>query len=189
MKKLSFLPENFKHISQHLNAGLPVIFPTETCYGFSGNINSITSVLTVEKIKKRKNKAFLILDSSFEKISEYADITNIPQEWRKKSLTTPISFLLPKKENFIDSFFPSFPEVAVRVPVYLPLIGFLQFHKTPIFSTSCNIAGFPPLYNEREVIKQFSHHSQLLFVSAGNLPINPPSQLIKIKNDTIEKLR
>lgn len=189
MKIIPFLPEYFTEISDHLHSGFPVIFPTETCYGFSGNITSSLAVSRVEKIKKRKNKAFLVLAHSFSHISPYADISSIPLEWKEKSEKIPLSFLVKKKEKCPVSYFSDFPEIAFRVPLYPPLLGFLQFHKIPIFSTSVNISGFSPLYTEEEICSEFGKNTQILFVSVGDLPRNPPSELVRFGIDGVEKLR
>lgn len=188
MKTLPFLPHHFAEIKEHLQKGYPVIFPTETCYGFSGDVFSQSAMHFVESIKKRKNNPFLILVKNIEQMQKYARVTNT-EIIKKYSEEKSTSFILPKTEKIPDFFFPTFSEIGIRIPKYNPLIGFLSFYKSPIFSTSCNISGFAPLYNSKKIQKIFGDTPNLLFCDAGNIEMNPPSRIIKISNETIEIIR
>jgi len=204
MQTLQFLPQNFVEISKHLNRGLPIILPTETSYGFSGNIFSHTAVSAIQKIKERENtkeKAFLVLVDSFESLEQISDITQISTKNReyikkysdiytKHDATTFILKKNTKKYPLLTNYFTDFTHIGIRVPQYLPLIGFLQSHKKPIFSTSANLAKHPPLYNSADIQKYFKNIPNLLFVDAGDLQKNSPSSIIKFnENGEIIKLR
>ena len=193
MRTLAFLPQHFAEISKHLNSGLPIILPTETSYGFSGNIFSHTAIHAVESIKNRNNdnkKAFLILTDSFQTLQNFADISQLSdnnKEYIKQhsnifSKNTPTTFILKKnikKHFFLKNYFPNFTEIGIRVPKYPPLIGFLQSHKNPLFSTSANISNHAPLYKSEDIQKYFNAIPNLLFVDAGDLEKNPPSSIIR----------
>ncbi len=197
MRTLPFLPQHFLEISQHLNNGLPIILPTETSYGFSGNIFSPTAIHAVEHIKNRKNqknKAFLILVDSFQTLKDFADISELSQknkDYIKEysdifSQHKPTTFILKKnikKHPFLKQYYPNFLEIGIRIPKYPPLIGFLKSHKTPLFSTSANLPNHAPLYTSEDIHKYFGHIPNLLFVDAGDLKKNPPSSIIKFNEN------
>lgn len=189
MKTIPFLPEHFQAIKNHLDAGYPIIFPTDTCYGFSGSIFSSGAISIVEKIKGRSEKPFLMLCHSFQDVQNYADAQYITKEWQNKALTEPTTFLLKKHSSFPNNYFPDFPEIGIRIPLYLPLLGFLQFYDAPIFSTSANFSGEDEIYTEEEIIKNFQNYPHLLFVTAGDLPKNKPSSIVRIEENNVEYLR
>lgn len=181
MKIIDFLPENFKSIAHHLSRGLPSIIPTETCYGFSGDIFSLGAIQRVEEIKGRQDKPFLILVPSFDDIQQYADIPQGKKErLQALSLEKPTSFVLPKVSTFPSHYFPDFLEVGIRVCGYKPLFGFFKIFSFPIFSTSANKTGFPEIYDPEEIQKYFGNIPDILFVNAGMLPCNKPSRIIRV---------
>lgn len=181
MKTIKFLPENFKSIIHHISRGLPVIIPTETCYGFSGDIFSFGAIQRVEEIKGRQDKPFLILVSSLDAIEEYACIPQGKRELiHSLSAEKPTSFVLPKTSTFPLHYFPDFPEVGIRVCRYKPLLGFFKIFSSPLFSTSANKTGFPEIYTPEEIQKYFGNIPDILFVDAGILPKNKPSRIIRV---------
>lgn len=182
MKTIPFLPHHFIEIKQHMERGFPIIFPTETCYGFSGDIFSLQAILSVEKIKQRIDNPFLILVEDIKMMGKYGKLENknLIQELSEEKST---SFILPKTKQIPSFFFPNWKEIGIRIPQYNPLIGFLSFYKKPIFSTSCNITAFPPLYNSNKIKKTFANIPNLLFCDVGDLEINNPSRIIKIERN------
>jgi len=192
MKTIDFLPENFRDIKSHLDRGNPVIFPTESSYGFSGNIEDIRAITRVEKIKNRKGKSFICLVPEFSDICRYADPENfsdIPDNILKEAQDSPITFLLKKSEFFPKVFFPSFEKVGIRKTLYRPLQGFLSYYGKALFSTSANFSGEAPIYKANHVQEKFQKFRDILFVSAGNLPENPPSQIINVENSHTTVIR
>lgn len=190
MKTLSFLPENFSAIIHHLERGLPTILPTETCYGFSGDIFSLRVINRVEEIKGRQKKPFLLLVENIQHMSEYGVTADQNESIIQLSHERPTSFLLPKSPKIPTHYFPQFPEIGIRICSYKPLQGFLHTYKKPIFSTSANLSGSPEIYDPQYIKKYFHHIPDLLFVNAGVLPKNTPSRIIRILEDnTFEVIR
>ncbi len=192
MRIVDFLPENFLDIQAHLERGDPVIFPTESSYGFSGRLDNPRVVGRVERIKKRQGKAFLCLVDSYQKMSILADISNISEDLIEESEKTPTTFLLPKSQKFLEKypeFFPEFERIGIRKALYKPLQGFLAFYQKPVFSTSVNFSGEAPLFTEAKVREKFSQYRDILFVSAGDLPENSPSQIFYVENSGVKKIR
>ncbi len=201
MRTLPFLPQNFQEISDHLNSGLPIILPTETSYGFSGNIFSKTAIQTILRIKNRenkKNKAFLVLVDSFATLQNFSEISHLSEQNKEYikahsdafSTTPPTTFILPKNTQHhpaLTEYFPQFTNIGIRIPQYPPLIGFLKSHTHPLFSTSANLPGHAPLHKSEEIKMYFKHIPQLLFVDAGDLEKNPPSSIIEF-NENGEKI-
>ncbi len=185
MKIIPFLPEHFPLIKKYIENGNPVILPTESSYGFSGDIRITRAVTRVEKIKQRDGKAFLCLVSSYDDFKKYCkqeSIDRISSSLKNEIEDSPTSLLLEKNNIFPSSFFPSFDKIGIRKTLYKPLQGFLTYYGHALFSTSANISGKLPLYNEKEIIETFQGFRDILFVSAGDLEKNPPSKIIDVEN-------
>jgi L-threonylcarbamoyladenylate synthase len=182
VKTINFHPENFKEIFHFLESGFSLILPTETSYGFSGSIESFSAKFTVESIKKRIDKPFIILVNSFEEISKFGKVKDLDLI---KNLTkeTPTTFLLEKTKEVPKNYFPNFKNIAIRIPSFKPLLGFLNYYKKPIFSTSANFTGENPIYKHDEIIEKFSKFPELVFASSGDLPFNKPSRILEINNE------
>lgn len=189
MRTIAFLPEHFKEIAKHIENGNPIILPTESSYGFSGSIESLKSIKTTENIKGRDQKPFLILVEDEKMLEHYGKTKEIKKFQDFISPQVPTTFLLPKTKNIPEHYFPSFPEIGIRICTYKPLQGLIHYLKKPIFSTSANKSGFPAIYNARRIEETFSHIPNLLFVSIGNLKQLPASRIIRINNNKIEEIR
>lgn len=192
MRTIDFLPENFREIRAYIERGNPVIFPTESSYGFSGSITNPQVLRRVEKIKKRENKSFICLVPEFSDIKTYTDPENfseIPASLMREAEEKPTTFLLKKSENFPNIFFPTFEKVGIRKTLYKPLQGFLSYYGKPLFSTSANFSGQPPIYTEQGIQENFEKYRDILFISVGNLEENPPSQIINVENSTCSLVR
>lgn len=188
MRVIPFHPEHFSEIFRHMDAQLPVILPTDTCYGFSGSIFSEYAIGLVERIKGRTEKPFLMLVENFEQMQRFSCAPFVsPLE----TVEHPTTFLLPKSEAIPPHYFSNTSEVGIRIPSsFPPLIGFLHAYKNPVFSTSANKTTKPPLYLETDVIKEFGDYPELLFATAGDLPFVPPSSVVRVTAEGLaEKIR
>jgi len=189
MHSLSFIIKNFPQFSQHLNQDKLCIIPTDTLYGFSGNAFSVQAIQAVENQKKRTDNPFILLFPNLDSATVYAEIPNAVREYFLRTMQEPTTFLVKKKHTFPRTFFPQFSEIALRIPQSKVLQEFLSFHKTPIFSTSVNISGFPPYTQKNEIQQAFKNQDDIMFAEEqAELP-SIPSRIVRITEDTIEVLR
>lgn len=192
MKTIDFLPENFPEMKAHIERGNPIIFPTESSYGFSGSIFDPRAIRRTEKIKNRSDKSFICLVPEFSEMKAYTSPENfkqIPEQLLRQAEEYPTTFLLNKSENFPERFFSDFEKVGIRKTLYKPLQGFLSYYGKPIFSTSANFSGQAPLYHEAQIREKFQKFRDILFVSVGDLDENPPSQIINVENSECTIIR
>ena len=190
MRILTFSPENFPQFISHLNAGLPLIFPTDTSYGFSGDPFCESVVKRVEEIKGRQKKPFLLLVADQKHMEEYGDTSPLQPEHFFNAKTVPTTFLLPKTSILQkSSFFPDFQEIGLRIPVFPLLQEFLTPYAKLIFSTSANFSGEPPIFTTAGIVEKFSSLPDVLFADFGNLPVSPPSLILHIQSGQTEFLR
>lgn len=189
MDMFPFEKELFSLFSRHINEEKVALFPTETSYGFSCNAFSTKALASVEEIKHRTQKPFIILFPSFEEAKKFVFLPIAFNEYFFRSKNEPMSFLVQKNDAFPKTFFPGETLVAIRVPSNPLLREFLASHGVPIISTSANRSGKPPQFDPQEIVETFGRIDDLLFVNAGILPKRAPSMLFQEKNGEVFRLR
>jgi L-threonylcarbamoyladenylate synthase len=128
-----------------IKKGKVFIYPTDTLHGLGANAQNTESVEKIAKLKKRPNKAFLIITPTLEWIWENCIIAS--EEIRKlltEKLPGPYSFILKlKNPETISSLVNNSEEtIGVRLPDnwFLELIA---QSGVPFVSTSINYTGEP----------------------------------------------
>lgn len=181
--------QNLDSISEILNNGGLMIYPTETIWAIGCISTNPKSVDKIYKLKKRKKDApFINIIDDFSKIDKYVDpideeLFNFIKE--NKSDHTIIYPNCKKQYNYLAN---NSNEIAFRVTPLSNLKEIMEMIDKPLISTSANISGEPfaksfdkissDLLNSVDVILNFEVES------TGN-----PSSIIKINNGQIEYLR
>lgn len=180
---------NLKSISEILDNGGLMIYPTETIWAIGCISTNPKSVDKIYKLKKRKKDApFINIIDDFSKIDNYVDpideeLFNLIKE--NKSDHTIIYPNCKKPYYYLAN---NNNEIAFRVTPLSNLKEIMEMIDKPLISTSANISGEPfaksfdkissDLLNSVDVILNFEVES------TGN-----PSSIIKINNGQIEYLR
>lgn len=137
-----------------------VIIPTDTVYGFSGLFFAESALLNIKKRDKSKKLIYLI--DRIDLALNYIDASF----YSKKEL----DFLLSLWPGPLTIIFKSKSEstIALRCPKDEWLNSLLSRVGCPIFSTSVNISGKPPM-QEIESIKKAFQKDVSLIVNAGSI--------------------
>lgn len=136
-----------------------VIIPTDTVYGFSGLCTAENSLVSIKKRDKNKKLIYLIEKSSL--ALKYIDVPFYSQ--------CELDFLFSLWPNPLTIIFKSKPAtIALRCPKDEWLNSLLSHVASPIFSTSVNISGMPPMEEIESIKKEFQKDVSLI-VDAGNI--------------------
>ena len=143
-----------------------VIMPCDTIYGFLGIAPGTRK--KIQEIKGRDdNKPFLILilKEWIPKYTSFQIDNYFLDQW-----PGPLTIIVPDKNNLT---------VALRVPADTRLLNLLYKLDQPLFSTSVNYMGKPPLNRCNEIKAEFGNNIDL-FVDEGDLLENIPSTIIDL---------
>lgn len=159
-----------------LKGGAVGIIPCDTIYGIVGRCPE-----TEEKIREIKGresgKQFIMLLGNKEEVFNYS-LTSIPQSilnlW-----PGPLTLVLQGKGN---------NTIALRVPDDPFLSILLKKLNFPVFSTSVNRTGEPPLGKIGEIIERFRSRVDFI-VDGGDLPEGIPSTVYDLSGKTPRILR
>lgn len=165
-----------------LKKGKIVILPTDTVYGFSGIVDSVSNTDSViRSIKGRaETKPLIQLISSPEDLTLFTNDI-IPEKLLQKwpgALT-----IIVKNKNTLKG-----ETTAFRCPGDKWLRSIIKEVASPIYSTSVNRSGAPVLDAVAEIEKEF-HKEVDLIVDDGDKKNALPSTIVKIENGKISILR
>ncbi len=158
-----------------LDGGGVAIFPCDTIYGFVGTVPATES--RIRQIKGRgETNPFLMLVGTADQAVE---LSNGPLDERVVSLWPgPLTVVMRAAEG----------TVAVRLPDDPFLIEMIRSLGSPVYSTSVNRSGFPPMWRIRDIVAEFENEVDLI-VDAGDYPEGAPSTILDITQRPYRILR
>ena len=145
--------DNFDFITNLLNQGKTILYPTDTIWGIGCDAQNINAIKKIYRIKQREqDKPFIILVSSIEMLKEYVQDIHPRIETLLLYHNRPLTLIYPKGKN-IPSILIKNKKIAIRI-VQEPVIArLIEIFGRPIVSTSANIAGtdFPKTFNDIDI--------------------------------------
>ena len=170
-----------------LELGGVLVFPTDTLYGIGGNPWDERAVARVRMLKQRPAaRPFALLLPTLEAIGRVARLDERVRTILARLLPGAYTFLLPACEETPREAVAA-GKVGVRVPDH-PFFGsVMRSLDRPLFGTSVNRSGTPPLENIDAIIEQFGDVD--LIVTATTPPSGAVSAVIDLTLDPPRALR
>ncbi len=143
-----------KKLSEKLNEGSAVIFPTDTVPALAAlpeNANLIW------KIKQRPlNKPLILMGSKPEELFEFIHPTSLidAQKMAKNYWPGALTMVMPSLGNLVESLNPGEKTIGLRIPdspIAMELLGLTG----PLATTSANLSGDSPVSSIQEAYKSF----------------------------------
>ena len=150
-----------KKVSECLESGGLVVFPTETVYGLGAIATNKKSVDSIFIAKGRANDNPLIvhLDSK-EEIEKYAIIENdIERKLISAFMPGPFTIILKKKDIIPMNVSANLDTVGIRIPANNIANKILSYHHIPVAAPSANISGKPSGTTVEDIIDEFNNPS------------------------------
>jgi len=148
-------PELPGFVLEALETGLTLVFPTETVYGIGGNPWDETVLERVREAKGRSPESpFTLHLPSIASIDRYAHPSPAARRAIDRLLPGPYTLLLPASESAPRSAVLG-ETVGVRVPNHPFFLDTVAQLDRPLFGTSVNRSGEPPLCRIDEIIDRF----------------------------------
>lgn len=158
-----------------LSAGEVAIVLCDTIYGFVGKAPDTERKIRMIKGRGEENP-FLLLAGAVEQVE---GLSNAPLDPRVTALWPgPLTVVMNAPEG----------TVAVRLPDDPFLTEIVRSLGQPIYSTSVNRSGNPPMHLIAEIIREFESEVDLI-VDAGDQPAGLPSTILDVTNRPYRVLR
>lgn len=127
------------------------IMPTDTVYGMVTLFQNFSGLQRLFAVKDRTlNKKMPILVASWAQMAQFIDINNDIVKWVENA-KEPTTIIYQWKNNYFQNLdkrllpYLSDKTVALRF-VNCPWLQNIILQTGPIFATSCNLSGKPPIY-------------------------------------------
>jgi L-threonylcarbamoyladenylate synthase len=184
MKILKITKQSIKEAVSILNHGGIVAYPTETAYALGCDATSKKAVAKIFKIKNRpKEKNLPAICASRKQVEKFFEMPDAAWELWKKYWPKPVSVIL-KLRMTNDELRIKRQEIPVRISSNKTARALARKLGRPIIATSANISGRAPIYDPKDLIKEFEgkKYQPELILDGGKLPPRPPSTIIKFQD-------
>ena len=181
--------DELKIVTQALNEGKLIVFPTETVYGIAGNGLTLSVVNNLYQAKKRDySKPFTLMVNDITKIKDIAYVSENGEKVIKKFMPGPITLILKKKDCISNLVTANSDTVGVRIPNHEIALSILKSVDYPLATSSANISGSVNNSNIEDIINDLENYVDIFI--KGNISSNLlASTVVEIKNNEVNILR
>ncbi len=181
--------DELKIVTQALNEGKLIVFPTETVYGIAGNGLTLSVVNNLYQAKKRDySKPFTLMVNDITKIKDIAYVSENEEKVIKKFMPGPITLILKKKDCISNLVTANSDTVGVRIPNHEIALSILKSVNYPLATSSANISGSVNNSNIEDIINDLENYVDIFI--KGNISSNLlASTVVEIKNNEVNILR
>ncbi len=185
-------PKQLKVITECLNDGGIIIYPTDTVYGFGCSINKPKALERIAQIKgyKTKEHNFTLICESMSQLSSYVKpIPNHLFRYINKALPGPYTFILEANNQVPKVLFRKKKYIGVRIPDNSITLAILKDLGNPLLSSSVlHDDEFLEYRTDPDLIHQRYENLVDIVVDGGYGDITP-STIIDCSNEEIEIIR
>ena len=177
-----------RKISEILQRGGIIAYPTDTHYGIGCDILNKRSIERIYQLKQRsKNQPFSFICSDLKNISHYAKVSNYAYKTMKRLLPGPYTFILEGSRLVPKIMLTKRKSAGIRVPDHPICISLVKALGNPIISTSATLPDGSLLF-DASLIQDF-FKGRLDAVIDGGAVSGKPSSVISLINDAPEVIR
>ncbi len=175
---------------EHLQAGSPVAFPTDTVYGIGAPALNSQAVVQLYAIKQRpRTLAIPVLLADIHDVQ--AVVQAFPPEAEalaKRHWPGALSLVLPATPHLPSALLANGTSVAIRIPDHLWLRELIRQLQQPLAATSANLHGNPETTTATDVAAQLGANLSLI-IDGGTTKEAIPSTIVDCTGEYLRVLR
>ncbi|MEI8060884.1 MAG: L-threonylcarbamoyladenylate synthase [Candidatus Berkelbacteria bacterium] len=175
-----------KDISAAIKSGKVSVLPFDTVYGLVANPFDDAAIEKIYKIKGRDfDKPIALIFSSVEMLNKHISISPDQEKFITEKVPGAYTFILPWSagdRTKFSSHYQKLEKIGIRIPNYEFILNLVEELGQPIAATSANVSNMPNCWKIDDFLLQIADQQEKpdLIVNAGELPKNPPSEVIDI---------
>jgi L-threonylcarbamoyladenylate synthase len=181
-------PWSIKRLSNAIENGAVIAYPTDTIWGFGCHPMLASSAIRILNIKHRPvSKGLILLSSRIEYCAPYIDpgLSQQQIDLVRQENQHPVTWLVPASRNCPVWLRGEFPTVAVRITDHPFIEALCSEMHAPIISTSANRHRRAVIRNALQARRQFGGELNHI-VTGFNRGTNHPSEIKSLATgDTI----
>jgi L-threonylcarbamoyladenylate synthase len=164
-----------------MEAGEPVIVPTDTIYGIATKMIDASVIQRLYDTRGRgREPALPFLAASSTAVASLGRFSTMALRLARKFWPGTLTLILPPATD-LPVYARAHP-IAVRVPNYLPLLPLLRLMNGTMLATGAIRSGFPPAITAQEAAGLFGDEVSLI-LDAGPSPYGIPSTIVDCLTD------
>jgi L-threonylcarbamoyladenylate synthase len=164
-----------------MEAGEPVIVPTDTIYGIATKMVNERVVQHLYDVRGRaREPALPFLAANITEITGLVRFGTMARRLARKFWPGALTLILPPAAD-LPAYARAHP-IAVRVPNYLPLLPLFGLLGGHVLATGAIRSGFPPAITAQEAATLFGDDVRLI-LDAGPSPYGVPSTIVDCLTD------
>lgn len=183
-------PEATAQALAQLQAGHPIIFPTDTVYGIGAAAFKSAAVERLYEIKQRpRTQPIPVLISDYEDLPIVAQrIPPIAAELARRYWPGALTLVLPASLHLPAVLLANGDTIAVRIPNHPWLRTLIRRLGQPLAATSANRHGEPTPALASDLAVLFEHHVHLV-LDDGPALVNIPSTVVDCTGPRLRVIR
>ena len=179
--------KGIEKVSQVINHGGIVIFPTDTVYGIGCDPYNKEAVEKIYKIKSRDiMKSVPVLTYSIETAEKIAEFDQFTKKIVEKFWPGPLTVILKVTDKKIKKSLNLGNKIAIRVPDHKCILELLKKCNF-LVGTSANVSGDLPYTDPEKCLKKLKTYD--IFIDGGIITSKGESTIIEIENEKIKIIR
>jgi len=166
-------------VIERLRAGALLVYPTDTLYGLGGDFMSLAVAERIDSLKGRADAPYSAAVSDLIMLTELA--ADLPPLFSNKLaglLPGPYTFLFRPSAAVDSELIKHSGKIGVRMPAVPEILSLIRLTGRPLFSTSVNRSGQPPMNDPAAIARRFPNVD--LIVDGGVLPPSPGSTVLDL---------
>jgi L-threonylcarbamoyladenylate synthase len=172
-----------------LNSNKPIVFQTDTVFGFLAQIENKVAKNQIISLKQRDgNKPFQILVSSKKQAFEIGNFNILAKKIANKYWPGSLTVIIKANPLFKKQFNYELETVGIRYSNFAPINSLIRNYKKPIFATSVNISGEKELSTTEEIEQKFGRKVPLIIFDSSKTLENMASTVVDLINENEMKI-
>lgn len=182
-------PKQLSYITEKLERGAIIIYPTDTTYALGCSLNCIKSINQLKKLKNKDDDNLTIICNDLSNITSYARVDNAAYKILKRNTPAAITFILQAASSVPNAFLDNKKSVGVRVPNNPITLALVEALGNPLVSTSLPLdASAVEGDDEVSLIWDKYKNTVDIMIDGGSVP-NIVSTIVDLSQGDMEIVR
>jgi tRNA threonylcarbamoyl adenosine modification protein (Sua5/YciO/YrdC/YwlC family) len=165
-------PRKIKMVTETLQEGGIIIYPTDTVYGLGcsiGNHKALEKIYQIKQVQPGKNLLLTLICADISQVADYVtSIDNQLFRLMKQCLPGPYTFILNAGKNTPKMLLNKRKQIGIRIPNNEICKQIILEHEQPILSTSLhNTDVVLDYFTDPEEIYQLHEHHVDMMIDGG----------------------
>lgn len=182
-------PKQLSYITEKLERGAIIIYPTDTTYALGCSLNCIKSINQLKKLKHKEDDNLTIICHDLSNITSYAKVDNATFKILKRNIPAAITFILQAASSVPNAFLDNKKSVGIRVPNNPITLALVEALGNPLVSTSLPLDA-SAVEGDDEVSLIWDKYKNLvdIMIDGGSVP-NVVSTIVDLSQGEMEIVR